>query len=355
MQDERFEFGLELSRRATGELVGRANVKVDWAPVEEHLMLKLVRGGEVEDFDAAVRVTLEPVWSKEAPVVRGVKATAVAQGARPASMVVTLDYFRALAQRAANRLVEVGKLRSGELFEYRVVAKECAAKGNGKGRRIVMEAGGRGVNVLPGRMDELMGRAIGFGGAEERDVPVFVDWGALEEASILTREAGELETGGILVGYVRRDAETGEIFLEVTAQVPARAKSQLTRLSFGPQTWTDLDGAVNGRGKNEVWLGWWHSHSFFKKAIGAEGEEETAGESRVARAFLSEEDVLLHRSVFPRAYSVALLLTDSPRWGLSWTLFGWRGGMVAQRGFHVVNVPMPKNFFSLRGGSHAKV
>ncbi len=245
-------------------------------------------------------------------------------------MLVTLDYFRPLAQRAANRLVEVGKLRSGELFEYRVVAKEFSAKGNGKQGRIVMEAGAKPVNILPGRMDEMMGRAIGFGAGEERDVPVFVDWGALEEASVLTRQAGELETGGILVGHVRRDVETGEIFLEVTAQVAARAKSQLTRLTFSPQTWTELEEGVKARGKNEVWLGWWHSHSFFKNAIetggaaGAEEEYESRG-SRVARAFLSEEDVLLHRSVFPRAYSVALLLTDSPRWGLSWTLFGWRG------------------------------
>jgi len=44
--------------------------------------------------------------------------------------------------------------------------------------------------------------------------------------------------------------------------------------------------------------------------------------------------VLLHRTVFPKAFHVALLANNADA-GLEFSLFGWRRGMVQHRGFHI--------------------
>ena len=242
-------------------------------------------------------------------------------------------------------------MQTGELFEYRVLATERPQR-DIKPPRFAMEPVALPAQITPGSLEEFMGEALLLGTGLEGDVPVFVPWRVLEEASVLTRQAGELETGGVLVGHVRRDLGTQEIFLEVTAQIPARARSQLTRLSFTPDTWSDLQAAVNLRGRRESWLGWWHSHSFSKRKAKTNGQGESSA-TQSARPFLSEEDHTLHRTVFPRAYSLALLMTDSPRSGLCWTMFGWRAGTIARRDFHVIGAPMPESFTSLRGENHA--
>jgi len=181
---------------------------------------------------------------------------------------------------------------------------------------------------------------------------VFVHWRVFEEASVLTRAAGALETGGILIGHVCRDSSVPELFLEVTAQIPAPARSQLTRLSFSPDTWSVVQALINRRDQNEVWLGWWHSHSFFKQEDSSE-LDDPATTRRSAQPFLSDEDLRLHRTVFPRAYSLALLMTDSPHRGMSWTMFGWRLGTVVRRDFHVIHAPLPEAFTPLRGTQYA--
>jgi hypothetical protein len=53
-------------------------------------------------------------------------------------------------------------------------------------------------------------------------------------------------------------------------------------------------------------------------------------------AFLSSADRALHRTVFPRAYSIALVMSDSPCSGLTWRLFGWRSGRIEARDFHIM-------------------
>jgi len=58
------------------------------------------------------------------------------------------------------------------------------------------------------------------------------------------------------------------------------------------------------------------------------------------RSFFSEDDVCLHETVFPAAYHTALVVTNTDE-GLQHALFGWRHGMVGQRGFHILNPDRP--------------
>src|SRR6185437_2768668 len=81
-------------------------------------------------------------------------------------------------------------------------------------------------------------------------------------AVALHEQAGATETGGVLIGLVHRDTDhPGRLFVEVTAQIPVRhAEHELTRLTFTPDTWKAVDGAIRLRGKKERKVGWWHTH-----------------------------------------------------------------------------------------------
>lgn len=174
-----------------------------------------------------------------------------------------------------------------------------------------------------------------FGPDNGRDIPLFVRGHVLTEAAALTRQAGVNETGGILVGFLHRDPDIPEVFLEVTAQLPAEhARSELASLTFTADTWNAAQSAIDFRGRDEQMLGWWHSHSFMKKTC-KECQSKEKGTCHTGAAFMSDEDCHLHRSIFQRAYNVALVLADGPCSGLTYAMYGWRHGIVSARGFYV--------------------
>jgi hypothetical protein len=67
--------------------------------------------------------------------------------------------------------------------------------------------------------------------------------------------------------------------------------------------------------------------------------------------------VALHRAVFPRAYSVALVISDGceDAGRPIWRLFGWRQGMLMARGFHVLLPAAPPAAAVAQSGGKAHV
>jgi proteasome lid subunit RPN8/RPN11 len=354
VRDDRFRYFVEIYKRDSGALLGRSPIQVDWGPVQEQLTFDLLRRGIIDDFSRELAVRMEPEWRNPETefAIRGVRATAMLGENHHESIFVPIDYFRAEARKAADQFLDTGQLQSGELFEYRVLALQRDQAAAIPRPRIAIERVAASVPITGASRADFLDRALLFGAAEATDVQAFVHWRVLEEASILTRRAEALETGGILIGHLHRDPFFPEVFLEITAQVPANARSQLTRLSFTPDTWSQAQAAVEARGRNEIWLGWWHSHAFFKEKMAA--ENEIASHPSTA-PFLSSDDLRLHRSVFPRAYSLALLITDAPDSGMSWTMFGWQNATVSQRGFHLIHAPLSHEFTALRGEYHAEI
>ena len=74
-------------------------------------------------------------------------------------------------------------------------------------------------------------------------------------------------------------------------------------------------------------VGWWHSHPFFCRDCPQEKRQSCA----MYKPFFSTADEHLHRTVFPKAYSVALVLTASED-GLVHDLYGWHEGAIRARG-----------------------
>jgi proteasome lid subunit RPN8/RPN11 len=343
MLDHPFEYVLELWRTADNVRLGRVPIQVDWVPALESLIFDLLRRGVIEQPGGLPPMVVKPIWDDVAgpPTLIGFRATLAAAGGE-ATAIFSTNYFGSPAQQASCRFVERGDLKEGEAFEYYVLAiprqpsPRAAPRFSVTQREIPLP-------IKPASIERFMNGALLFGTENARDVPVFYHWRVLEEASILTRRAGAMETGGVLIGHVCRDAGLPELFLEITALIPARAKEELTRLSFSPDTWTDVQVAVDRRNQGEIWLGWFHSHSFYRDRCDKSRVDERPAR-QTALPFLSEEDRRLHRVCFPRAYGIALLITDSPQSGMSWTTFGWRTGNLARRSFHVIHAPLPAGF-----------
>jgi proteasome lid subunit RPN8/RPN11 len=172
------------------------------------------------------------------------------------------------------------------------------------------------------------------GNADEDDLPLFVPEEVLMEAKALSKQAGAKETGGILIGHLNRDAFVPEIFARVTAQIPARhTESSLTSLTFTSATWTDVRAALDLRRKNEIMLGWWHSHPVREWCKGCSPSSRKA--CSMAVDFFSAHDHALHRTIFPRAYSVALVVNDLAEDDATFSMFGWRRGLLEARGFYL--------------------
>jgi len=57
---------------------------------------------------------------------------------------------------------------------------------------------------------------------------------------------------------------------------------------------------------------------------------------RLAKDFFSADDQALLRAVFPRAYGLGLVVNDTAFTDLTFSLFGYREGLIQSRGFHVL-------------------
>ena len=321
-----------------GAPLGQVAAEVDFEPAEECTRFAGARSGLLSPGENGSDSRVEPVWNRDAgePLMSGFRVSLTGRGRQTVSREFPLEYFTSVARRASTAFVDRGLLKAGEFFRYRVSAVPGPQRRPEAPAAFSVEEVSPALPVKAGtRLRHLMQDAEPQGAIDGDDFPVVVPRLVLDEAVELTREAGARETGGVLIGHLHQDADTPELFLEVTAQIPARhTQSELTRLTFTADTWTTAQAAINLRRADELMVGWWHSHSYMKETC-KDCEKRREQSCKAGAAFMSGEDCLLHRTVFPRAYSVALVISDSPCSGVSWGLFGWKRGVVAARGFHV--------------------
>jgi proteasome lid subunit RPN8/RPN11 len=285
------------------------------------------------------------------PYLEGVRVLIPGDRRPPATFDIPLAYFGGLAQAASSNLVKSGKLVAGELFEYLVCAYESqdqpALAVTGAAPRFSIKSVGQVLNISDLEMGGLLANSTACGShpqdarqIDDGDFPVFIPRTVIDEAVELMLAAGAKEVGGILIGHLRRDLRRG-LFLEVTAQIRARyVEEELARLTFHPETFTAVDAALDLRGEGEIYLGWWHSHpaSHWCDQCPPEKRQRCAVAGAPSGDFFSAHDSALHRAVFPRAYSIALVLSDGcGNAGTPiWRLFGWRQGMVVPRNFNLL-------------------
>jgi proteasome lid subunit RPN8/RPN11 len=326
-----------------GRALGPVAVEPDWQPAREWARFTGMRQGLLPPLTTHPPGAIEPVWDEAlgAPVCSGVRVVFPQGDGDGAGDEVSAEiprrYFHELARAKSSVWIERGELSAGELYRYRV----CAYPGRAAAPSSAASAAGvlaaeevpRPLALEDAELTAFLGRAEPRGDFDLEDVRVFIPQQVLDEAREHASRAGDVETGGVLVGKLRRDAAAPEIFLEVAAQLPAQhAEATATRFSFTPATWAAAHGALELRGNQEIICGWWHLHLMFCRSC----PEERQRACPLARPFFSSEDHHLHRACFPQAYQVALLISDLPDGGLTPALFGWRRGMIEPRGFHVL-------------------
>lgn len=305
--------------------VRQVAVEVDWEPAREAVRLQALRRGLAAEHAFTLECAVEPVWhpARGQPYLGGFRVRA---GAADCEAEFPLGYFRELGSKVTTRLIAEGELQKGDLIRCLPVAYPQAAEEAGPLPRIGRTAP-PAIPVAPASLSDF---PESDGVAE---FPVFIPERVLEEVRTLTLAAEARETGGILIGLLCRDGGRATLFAEITGQIPARhTEACATKLTFTAATWTEVRAALELRTRGEIMLGWWHSHPVREWC--KDCPEEKRLRCSLAQGFLSEDDRLLHRTVFPRAYSLALLANDVSPEGPTYSLFGWERGLLEQREFH---------------------
>jgi proteasome lid subunit RPN8/RPN11 len=333
MQTPRYQFAIEMLTHDGATSLGLYPVEVDWEPALEHLRLAALRRGIGNGAPGGENASIDPVWSRETGEPQMVGAR-LSDGEFVSE--VALAYFKPLAVEISGELVEKKLLKSGELFLFRLYAFRRATeqRARSKGGFTVRDATPR-IPFVDSPLAALLEKSAPSGDAETGEVPVFIPQHVLNEVEAITLEAGPLETGGILIGHIHRDASIPDIALLVTAQIPApHTQSKTTALTFTAETWTAVQAALDLRKSGEMMVGWWHSHPSFA-FCNSECSAERRKVCALQKPFLSNDDVVLHRTVFPKGYHVALLANNADA-GLEFALFGWSGGTVLRRAFRIL-------------------
>lgn len=333
-------------RSEPGDPLGQLPVDPDWEPAVQWAHFEAVRQGKLPPLMRCSSARVEPVWHPECgePRVDGIRIAFDRDdqdGEGLLSFVIPQAYFRPAVEVGSAVLVEEGKLQEGQRFTYEVNAfprpRPAADARHPSDSGFTVE---EIIQPLPlGSVSleaTLQGaKRINGPGWSDGDVPLFIPEGVIAEAKELARQAGEFESGGVLIGRLFRDAAGHELFSVVTAFIAApHAKAETTRLTFTADTWAAVRAAVELRGQDELLLGWAHSHPFWCRSC----PEERRRDCPLLRPFFSAHDVALHRAVFSGPFHVAVLLSDLGEDDLACDVFGWRYGMVMHRGYYMTGV-----------------
>jgi len=362
MLRDHYRYALELQREDNTAL-GQFATTPDMVPAAEWARFEALREGKSFATQAGTVTTFEPVWdpARGEPYVGSIRVILSANGYGETSCEIPIQYFKAAAQQASQSLVEKKVLKAGERFEYSVLAFAGAnAPPPRRGPAFTVEEVPTPLALKPASLAEFLGRAAAFGTQEDTDPYVFVPQEVIDEASTMTRKAEANEIGGLLLGRVCQDPDRRTLFIEVSTMIPAKhTLSETTKLTFTAETWAAANAAIQLRGGSDQLIGWMHSHPGNKYWCSEKCSVEARRLCPFGKSFFSSEDVLFQRTVFPMAYAVALLITNTVD-GLQYATFGWRRGIVAQRAFHILitnnqTLAEVKNAeAALIGGNHEK-
>jgi proteasome lid subunit RPN8/RPN11 len=284
---------------------------------------------------------LEPRFAKgnaASPGTIGFTVVLPAPGGREHRTDFDLSFFRSGAARLRAQLARSGHRPAGEHLWYRL-----SAYLDGQGQESVrlpglaLEPISAGVPVREGGLAAL-GRTEPWDEIPAGELPVFVPRRVVQEAVAEAERDSANEVGGILLGHLRRDPESGTVFLEITCLVPAEETIATgASITFTPATWDRARQVAVLRGAGEIFAGWMHSHPF---RCCAECPTPVPPECVGKVLFFSSDDEFVMELSFAQPFMVGLVVAVEPRLEqalghLPVRLFGWRKGELFARGFYV--------------------
>lgn len=339
-----------------GEPIDQLPVTPNWDAAVQWAHFRAVRRGQAPPLMRASSATVRPVWHHDSgePRVSGFQVILEdAGGSRPGSpltddaalrFTIPRTYLGAEVERCTSRLVSEGKLFEGQRFLYQLSAfkREAAARRPAAhaqrfrvedvAQQLPLHTACLAAHIENSARQESPLDPVIDTFASGADMPVFIPERVIAEAMALARNAGDIETGGVLIGKLFRDTDSTEVFSVITALIPARHTiADPSSLTFTAETWAAVRAAVDLRGESEILLGWIHSHPFWCRSC----PQERRKFCPLMQPFFSRDDIALHRTVFPGAFNIAVLLTDLGEPELRCDVFGWRFGMMMSRGYYL--------------------
>lgn len=308
-----------------GEHIADLPFEPDLVPAEAWAEFEL--GLRTGDWVAANDPVIEPVWypGGQPPFIRAVRIRCDEDSTSYSEFPIT--YFADAISARASKLIESGQLAAGQRFDYRIyVLKDQQACERPSPPNFTIKRIPKRPRLIKSDLRQLLAdsrRVIG-GEGKSAAMPVFISERVLKEAASAASGAGDIETGGILVGHLCTDADD-RLFARVTAQIPAE-HTEATResLRFKPETWLSVDSALRLRQRDESILGWWHAHPWFCRNCPAERRAACA----FSKPAFSTADRALHREVFLQPWNIALLLSYLGNAEPSFDVFAWQRGLI---------------------------
>lgn len=354
------QFTLELLT-TEGQPLAQSRLEPDFSPAVQAARFQLARPS-VGSFArlAGAEPEINPVFAAPgSPLLDGFSIVLRDTGGLLGEANFSRRFFARAARASAADCVKRGVLKGGEQYLYRV----AAFAGTDAEVTPAATRPAFGVEVRPelppcgpGDFAALTGVSSPFGEQGAGDLPVFLPAEVLEESGELATQAGADETGGILCGHLRHDANANDLGVVVTVQIPApHTEAKSDALTFTPASWAAVRAALALRGRNEIILGWWHSHGGTKYWCAAKCDAERRRTCGWNHSFFSEQDLLLHQTVFSQPFHIALVVTQRFESTPMFALYGWREAMVVQRGFrllHAVGAPALTPAPQPDGGNH---
>jgi len=323
-----FQFKLEF-RKGDGTGVSVATAP-DLAPALECCRWEAVRRGLLSPGSPARGGRVEPLWHAEgAPYLKGLRVT-IETPEGPFAHEIPPGCLKADSSEVAARLVNAGYLEATD----EVTVLPTAWPSDRHTNTLTCREVEIDLPLRNGPLGGMLERSREVGPQHGSDMPVFIAEEVLAQAAEAARRATPLEIGGVLIGHLHRSDQG--LFTEITAAVPAiEAVSSETELRFTPAAWAAVRGAVDLRGSGELLLGWYHSHPVRADTFGqcSACPPEKQKQCPVATALFSRQDRFLHKTIYLRAFTLGLVANDLTE-GVVFSCFGWRDGVVAQRGFH---------------------
>ncbi len=318
------------------------------------------------DFDHAVRATafdafrhgllakyhpcvtgarVEPLFaddSSSSPRAKGFRVFIPVGGNGEHGCEFTSSYFSAAASCMRAELLRTGAMTPDQELYYRLHAFLDDAEPHQVSNKLAIS-----LQPTSPHLPIAAGCRSDFGLAEpwdepnERDMPVLFDEAVLDEAVVEARENPEREIAGFLLGHVRRDQVSKDVFVAVTGLVSAGASTQSsgTSVTFTPASFAHVRHINKLRASGESVVGWYHSHPF---KLCAECPLPTPPACVAKILFFSADDIHLMETTFEQPFMVGLLAAVEPRieeavGHLPVKLYGWQGGEIKERGFQVIH------------------
>ena len=263
----------------------------------------------------------------------------------------TTRSLEGVASRGAQRLIDRGDLRQGDLYYFDVQADRTPAASVPTPVKVsALEGRARTRPIMPLDVPiaPLLERARAMGPLDPDTFKIFYTEAALARAETLSRKGADshpaVETGGVLIGSLAGCPETGDLFvLVLDALEAADAQQQEFSLYYSSQTWGRIQAVMKAMVSQPAtrtyrMVGQCHGHSFLP-ANGAPPCEicpsvEVCGRTSV---FVSTDDVNWARAVFRRQpWHISHIFGLNARREHVQGLFGLRDGRLLERGFHVI-------------------